>query len=395
MKEAQELQLHIMTAQLEAKEANSTTEHINVTSQLTIAQPINYGWWLRISMYTLFLLSGQSIAVLLGRLYYDKGGKSKWLGTVVQLIGFPVLLPYYFFPSLKNLKTNSTATTIHSKPPSTLVHVSVYVSLGLLMVADCFLYSTGLMYLPVSTYSLICASQLAFNAFFSFFLNSQKFTPLIVNSLVLLTISSILLVFETDPSSDSSKVSKGKYVIGLICTISASAGYGLVLSLTQVAFKKVFKKETFAAVMDMIIYQSLVATLGALVGLFASGEWKGLKTEMEEFELGKVSYIMTLVWTALIWDVFAIGCVGLIFEVSSLFSNAISVLGLPIVPVLAVIFFHDKIGGIKVISMVLAIWGFVSYVYQQYLDDLKSKQHEERNANEASNASSLQEVNGS
>ncbi|XP_030972014.1 probable purine permease 10 isoform X4 [Quercus lobata] len=394
MKEAQELQLHIMTP-LEAKEANSTTEHINVTSQSTITQPRNYGWWLRISMYTLFLLSGQSIALLLGRLYYDKGGKSKWLGVVVQLIGFPLLLPYYFIPSLKNLKTNSTATTIFSKPPSTLVHVSVYVSLGLLVVANCFLYSTGLMYLPVSTFSLICASQLAFNAFFSSILNSQKFTPLIVNSLVLLTISSILLVFETDPSSDSSKVSKKKYVIGLICTICASAGHGWVLSLTQVAFKKVFKKETFTAVMDMIIYQSLVATLGALVGLFASGDWKGLKTQMDEFELGKVSYIMTLVWTAIMWEVSAIGCVGLIFEVSSLFSNAISVLGLPIVPVLAAIFFHDKIGGIKVISMVLAIWGFVSYVYQQYLDDLKSKQHEDRNANEASNTSSLQEVNGS
>lgn len=346
------------------------------------------------TMYILFLLSGQSISLLLGRLYYDKGGKSKWLGTVVQLIGFPVLLPYYFIPSLKNLKTNSTCTTIHSKPPSTLVLVSIYVSLGLLVVADCFLYSTGLMYLPVSTYSLICASQLAFNAFFSFFLNSQKFTPLIVNSLVLLTISSILLVFETNPSSDSSKVSKGKYVIGLICTIGASSVYVLVLSLTQLAFKKVLKKETFTAVMDLIIYQSLVATLGALVRLFGSGEWKGLKTEMEEFELGKVSYIMTLVWTALMWDVFAVGCVGLIFEVSSLFSNAISVLGLPIVPVLAVIFFHEKMGGIKVISMVLAIWGFVSYVYQQYLDDLKSKL-EDRNKNEASNASSLQEVNGS
>ncbi|KAL4627467.1 hypothetical protein ACB092_05G167800 [Castanea dentata] len=394
MKEAQELQLHIMTAQLEPKEANSTTEHTNVTSQSTTTQPRNYGWWLRVTMYILFLLSGQSISLLLGSLYYDKGGKSKWLGTVVQLIGFPVLLPYYFIPSLKNLKTNSTATTIHSKPPSTLVLVSVYVSLGLLVVADCFLYSTGLMYLPVSTYSLICASQLAFNAFFSFFLNSQKFTPLIVNSLVLLTISSILLVFETDPSSDSSKVSKGKYVIGLICTVGASSGYGLVLSLTQLAFKKVLKKETFTAVMDLIIYQSLVATLGALVGLFGSGEWKGLKTEMEEFELGKVSYIMTLVWTTLMWDVFAVGCVGLIFEVSSLFSNAISVLGLPIVPVLAVIFFHEKMGGIKVISMVLAIWGFVSYVYQQYLDDLKSKL-EDRNKNEASNASSLQEVNGS
>ncbi|GMY37866.1 probable purine permease 10 isoform X2, partial [Fagus crenata] len=214
------------------------------------------------AMYTLFLLSGQSTAVLLGRLYYDKGGKSKWLGTLVQLVGFPILLPYYFISSPKNPTTNTI--TIHSNPPSTLTLASVYASLGLLVAADCFLYSTGLMYLPVSTYSLICASQLAFNAFFSFFLNSQKFTPFILNSLVLLTISSILLVFETDSSSDSSGVSKGKYVIGLICTIGASAGYGLVLSLTQLAFRKVIKKETFRVVMDMIVYQSLVATFATL-----------------------------------------------------------------------------------------------------------------------------------
>ena len=37
----------------------------------------------------------------------------------------------------------------------------------------------------------------------------------------------------------------------------------------------------------LIIYQSLVATCATLVGLFASGEWKGLKREMDEFELGK------------------------------------------------------------------------------------------------------------
>ena len=40
---------------------------------------------------------------------------------------------------------------------------------------------------------------------------------------------------------------------------------------------------------------------------------------------------------------------------------------------LAVLFFHDKMDGIKGISMVLAIWGVVSYVYQQYLDDTKSE----------------------
>ena len=70
----------ILAAQLEAKETSSTTEHINVTSQSTITQPRNYGWWLRMTMCIHFLLSGQPISLLLGRLYYDKGGKSRWLG---------------------------------------------------------------------------------------------------------------------------------------------------------------------------------------------------------------------------------------------------------------------------------------------------------------------------
>ncbi|KAI5333202.1 PREDICTED: probable purine permease [Prunus dulcis] len=165
----------------------------------------------------------------------------------------------------------------------------VYVSLGLLVAFGCFLlYSLGLSYLPVSTYSLICASQLAFNALFSFFLNSQKFTPYIFNTLVLLTISSVLLVFQGD----------------------------------------------------------------------------SLQTQPE--------YI--------VWQLFAICGVGLIFEASSLFSNVVSTLGLPVVPVLAVIFFHDKMDRIKVLAMVLAIWGFVSDLYQHYLDDRMSKTANNENA---------------
>ncbi|KAH7545122.1 hypothetical protein FEM48_Zijuj01G0059600 [Ziziphus jujuba var. spinosa] len=362
MAEAQKLQLSIMAQ--EALDANSPV-NINVSNQ---SETQRRKFWFRMTIYTFFLLSGQSVATLLGRLYFDKGGKSKWMGTIVQLLGFPIFLPYYTTPAYKN----SASNRIHSKHPSALILVAVYVVLGLLVAANSYMYSVGLQYLPVSTYSLICASQLAFNAFFSYFFNSQKFTPYVVNSLVLLTISSILLVFQTE-STDPSKVSKVKYAIGFICTIGASAGYGLVLSLTQFSIQRILKRETFSVVIDMTVYQSLVATCATLVGLFASGEWKGLTKEMNEFELGKVSYVMTLTWTAIGWQVFSIGAVGLIIEVSSLFSNVISVLGLPIIPVLAVIFFHEKMGGVKAISLVLAIWGFISYVYQQYLDHNKSK----------------------
>ncbi|GAV64931.1 TPT domain-containing protein [Cephalotus follicularis] len=351
----------------EDKEANAS-EHTKDVNQSLLPRPRNCMWWLQMALYTLFILFGQSAATLLGRLYFNNGGKSKWMATLVQLVGFPILLPYYCISPHKH----PTTTGICSKPPSALKLTSVYVSLGLIIAADCYLYSVGLQYVPVSTYSLICASQLAFNAFFSYFLNAQKFTAFIINSLVLLTMSSILLVFQSD-SAGSNGVSKGKYAIGFICTILASAGYGFVLSLTQLCFQKVLKRETFSVVMDMIIYPCLVSTFAVLVGLFASGEWKDLNREMNEFKTGKVSYLMILIWISISWQVFSVGLVGLIFEVSSLFSNAISVFGTPIVPVLAIIFFHEKMDGIKGISMVLAIWGFVSYVYQQYLDHQKLK----------------------
>lgn len=94
---------------------------------------------------------------------------------------------------------------------------------------------------------------------------------------------------------------------------------------------------------------------------------------MNEYQEGRVSYIMTLVWIAVAWQISSVGMLGLIFEVSSLFSNVISTFALPAIPILAVVFFHDKMDGVKVIALLLAVWGFLSYAYQHYLDDLKSK----------------------
>ncbi|GFS36462.1 purine permease 6 [Actinidia rufa] len=65
----------------------------------------------------------------------------------------------------------------------------------------------------------------------------------------------------------------------------------------------------------MNIYPSLVATCVILVGLFASSEWRDLKKEVGDVELGKVLRLCNL--------------------------------GLPIVPVLAVFIFHDKVDGVR------------------------------------------------
>jgi C4-dicarboxylate transporter len=46
---------------------------------------------------------------------------------------------------------------------------------------------------------------------------------------------------------------------------------------------------------------------------------------------------------------------------------------LAITPIAAVIVFHDKMNGVKIISMLMALCGFASYIYQNYLDDLKAR----------------------
>ncbi|GLU13937.1 hypothetical protein SLE2022_305400 [Rubroshorea leprosula] len=362
-KEAQDLQLQIIDQE---DHANTTN---NLTDRRTESPSGKRNQLLRVALYTFFVFAGQSVAILLGRLYFEKGGSSKWVGTLAQLAGFPVLIPYYF---LNLPKTRILNKPVDTKKSSLKMVVFVYASLGLVTTGTCFLYSVGMQYLPVSTVTLISASQLGFNAFFSYFLNSQKFTPYIINSLILLTVSSVLLVFQSN-SEKPAGVSKAENTIGFLCTVGGTAGIGLLLALQQLAFRKVLKGQTFKTVMNLTICQSLFATMFATVGFFASGDWKGLKAEMEGYSLGKVSYAMTLVWTAICWQIFTIGAVALIFEVSALFCNAISVVGFPLVPVIAVFVFHDKFDGIKAISLVLAIWGFISYGYEHFVEDRMSK----------------------
>ncbi|KAG6387098.1 hypothetical protein SASPL_152281 [Salvia splendens] len=81
----------------------------------------------------------------------------------------------------------------------------------------------------------------------------------------------------------------------------------------------------------------------------------------------------------------AIGSVGLILEASSLFSNVIAAVGLPIVPILGAIFFHESLDGIKVISIILAVWSFTSYVYQPYFHESTeiATKHIQSNAQES------------
>lgn len=330
-------------------------------------------WWLVVGLNVFFLLAGQTAATLLGRFYYDQGGNSKWMATLVQSAGFPLLLfAYVFFPSSASGGPPGGAAA--RRPPAAAL-AAVYLAIGLLVAGDNLMYSYGLLYLPVSTYSLICATQLAFNAVLSRLINSQKFTHLILNSVVLLTLSAALLGVRGGAADDSSSsaVPKGKYALGFVLTLGASATYALILSLMQLAFERVIKRATFAAVLEMQIFTSAVAAGASAAGLLGSGEWRSLAGEAAAYGKGEASYAMTLAGTAAAWQVASVGVVGLVFLVSSLFSNVISAVALPLVPIFAVVFFGDPMDGQKVLAMLLALWGSASYVYQNYLDDRKLK----------------------
>ncbi|XP_056848291.1 probable purine permease 11 isoform X2 [Raphanus sativus] len=291
---------------------NQEPNFVKEESVVGIPSPLlklkSWQWWVLVSINIFFLIGGQAASVILGRFYYNEGGNSKWMATLVQTAAFPLLyVPYLLLPSSScSLKTM----------------VLIYAPLGVIVAGDNMLYSVGLLYLSASTYSLICGTQLAFNAVFSYFINAQKFTALILNSVVLLSFSAALIALNDDSDAPSG-VPRSKYIVGFVCTLAASALYSLLLSLMQFSFEKILKRETFSVVLEMQIYTSLVATCVSVIGLFASGEWRTLHGEMDGYHKGQASYVLTLLGTAVTWQVCSVGVVGLIFLVSSLFSNVI------------------------------------------------------------------------
>lgn len=365
MGEAGEIHLQIEgTRSEEADNHNGTSPATAAPASPSMSERLR--WWAVVIVNIVFVLGGQSVATLLGRIYYDQGGNSLWMATLVQSCGTPLAVPLLLYLRRKSKPSART------RPP-VLKMAAIYSGLGVLLAGDNLMYSYALLYLPLSTYSLICATQLSFNAVFSYFINKEKFTALIFNSVVLLTFSAALVGVSHGSDSTNSTVPVGKFPLGFVLTLSASAVFSLILSLNQLTFDKVLKSDTFYDVMEMQFWSNTAAAAVSVAGLFISGEWSTLGGEMAAYKAGKVAYGMTLAWTAVSWQLTTMGMMGLVAAVSSLFTNVISTVGMPLSPVVAVIFLGDSMDGVKVLAMLIGLWGFFSYIYQHYLDDAKVK----------------------
>ncbi|OEL13258.1 putative purine permease 11 [Dichanthelium oligosanthes] len=273
------------------------------------------------------VLGGQAGTFLLGRLYFNSGGGSAWMFTLAHSVGSPLL-------AAPLLLTPRVASADGEPNPSAPKTAAVCVALGVVIAFDNLMYAYAVLYLPVSTFSLLAATQLAFNAVTSLLINAQCFTALILNSVVVLTFSAALLGVGSSSDETASYVPRGKYAGGFVLTLSAAAVYALILSLFELTFDKVIRTRTLRN--------------------------------------GRARYTATLLGIAVAWQAASLGMVRLITRASSLFANVTSTLGLPLVPIFAVPLFGDKMTGIKVLAMLMAVWGFLSYVYQHYLDDRRA-----------------------
>ncbi|CAL5384021.1 unnamed protein product [Camellia sinensis] len=105
--------------------------------------------------------------------------------------------------------------------------------------------------------------------------------------------------------------------------------------------------------------------------MIINNDFKAIPKEAREFELGETAYYVVLVCSGIIWQCFYLGAIGVIFFASSLLTAIIIAVLLPVTEISAVILYHEKFQAEKGVSLVLSLWGFVSYLYGERKDSNK------------------------
>ncbi|KAL8226327.1 hypothetical protein R6Q57_016159 [Mikania cordata] len=302
---------------------------------------------------------------LVMRLYFIHGGSRIWVSAFLETAGWPfillVLLILYFLrrrSPTDSHKLSMTSTTVVYMRPRAFFAAAV---LGVMTGLDDYLYACGVVRLPVSTTTLIIASQLSFTAFFAFLLVKQKFTPYTINAVVLLTIGATVLAFHSS-SDRPNGVSKLEYFKGFFLTVTAAVLYGLVLPLVELTYNKANQAITYTLVLEIQLVLCLFATIFCTIGMFINNDFKIAK----DFGLGETRYYIILCSSVIFWQCFFLGAIGVVFCASSLLSGIIIALLLPVTEVLAVVLYNEPFQVEKGIALVLSLWGFTSYFYGEY-----------------------------
>ncbi|KAK8649095.1 hypothetical protein V6N13_129831 [Hibiscus sabdariffa] len=308
-----------------------------------------------------FVLSiGHCGGPLIMRLYFIHGGKRVWFSSWLETGGWPIiLLPIACAYFHRSRTQPSSVNKLFFMKPRLFIAAAV---IGTLTGLDDYIYAYGVARLPVSTVALIIASQLVFTAVFAFVLVKEKFTSYSINAVFLLTIGAGVLALNTS-SDRPEKESKSEYISGFVMTVGAAALYGFILPLVELTYKKAKQEMSYALVMEIQMVMCLFATGFSTVGMVVNNDFKAISREAREFELGETKYYVVVVMSAIIWQCFYLGVIGIIFCSSSLVSGIVIAVLLPVTEILAVIFYKESFHAEKGVALALSLWGFLSYFY--------------------------------
>lgn len=212
----------------------------------------------------IILAIGIGIGPLVMRQYYVAGGELVWFASWLETGGWPIMVIPLVVSYLQRRREDPTAK-VYIMGGRTFLISAV---LGTLTGFDDYMYAQGVKVLPVSTSSILIATQLVFMAIFGFILVKIKFTAFSVNSVVLLTLAAVVLGLHTE-SDRPEGVTNKDYWIGFFMVLLAALLYGFILPAAELMYKKAKETVTYALVMEtqmvMCIFSTLVCTVGMII----------------------------------------------------------------------------------------------------------------------------------
>ncbi|KAG8362609.1 hypothetical protein BUALT_Bualt07G0141400 [Buddleja alternifolia] len=195
--------------------------------------------------------------------------------------------------------------------------------IGTLTALDDYLYGYGVAKLPVSTSSLIIATQLAFTAGFAYFLVKQKFTAYSINAVVLLTVGDGGFGASHERRQAGGGVEQGVYV-GVFFDAGGGGAVRADSAIGELMYMKAKQGLTYTLVMEIQLVMCFFATAFCTVGMIINKDFQAIAREAKAYELGETKYYVIVVWSEIIWQCFFLGTIGVIFYSLSLLSGIIS-----------------------------------------------------------------------